>query len=286
LEPLVQLQPSEEIRDRFIPSKSSIIEEIRHYPKNEFLFPPAAWVHPRQGEIEYKNQTWEYFFHGGGLSFFDNQSPKSDISIEFSRDGHIALTAYTFECYLDTVSLRKNKPIYRTILHQHEKLLGQLIQLGHLIPVTPILIQDDQTYILAPSVQKSPILLAMPAQMRIEMMFEYFLEQEGFSVLNADTPDEALIIAKSQQLHCIVADAEWMIANLDEGSLLDNIRGRIPTITLVHSAHKEGIKKAYSQINKVYQPPFHYYYWLPLPIYIKELIRSLRKIGVDEDWFY
>lgn len=148
LEFFIQLRPSEEIRDSFTPSKSSITEEIRHYPKSEFLFPPAAWVYPPRGQIEYDNQIWEYFFHGGGLSFFYNQSPRRDVSVEFSREGHVAFTAYTFQCYLETVSLFKDKPIHRKILHQLKNILEKLRELDYVVPVTPILIQDDQTFIL------------------------------------------------------------------------------------------------------------------------------------------
>ena len=71
LESLLKIQSSPEIQDEFIPKQSSVTEAIRCYPKDKFLYPPAGWVHPRKGKLTYNKQVWEYFFHGGGLSFFD-----------------------------------------------------------------------------------------------------------------------------------------------------------------------------------------------------------------------
>ncbi len=148
LEAVIQLKPVEKFSCKFKPSKSSIGEEIKHYPKEEFLLPPAAWVNPRKGQIEYKNQTWEFAFHGGGLSFFDNQVPPKDISVEFSRDGDVALTAWTFRCYLESVSIQKNEPTYKDIVEQCVELLDELVELDYLVPVTPVLIMDDPTFVL------------------------------------------------------------------------------------------------------------------------------------------
>lgn len=107
------------------------IEESDH----DFVYPPAAWVEPREGLVQFEESSWEYFFHGGGVSFFHDGV---DVSGEFTYSGRLGITVYTLHCYFDTTN--RNVDV--------QQLVNELEENQILIPEPPILLLDDQTYVL------------------------------------------------------------------------------------------------------------------------------------------
>ncbi len=146
LEPSICMTTLTKFGFEFIPSRKSILEEIKHWPKNAPPIPPSAWITPRKGITKLDGEIWEYAFHGAGLSFFHHQT-HHDISIEFTASGELGVTQWTTKMFFDTSPSKT--PEVKQLLAQNHKLFNQAVALGYLIKATPLLGEgfDNQTFV-------------------------------------------------------------------------------------------------------------------------------------------
>src|SRR5262249_45347019 len=86
LDTIIKLKSVDQFGFRFHPTESSIQRQLSKWPEEASFLPPAAWVDPRGGIIEYKGDHWEFAFHGQGVSFF-NCKTNQDVSIEYTIKG-------------------------------------------------------------------------------------------------------------------------------------------------------------------------------------------------------
>ena len=133
------------------PTQKSILAEILHleqdtHPKFFVALPPHSWVEPPEGQIKFNKEVWEYKFHGMGLSFGHGDSVGNwkDVSIEFSRQGKIAVTEWT--TYLFFKTNYRDLPDYQVLLNKQKDFFMEAIRNDYLLPVEPLLVNDDQAY--------------------------------------------------------------------------------------------------------------------------------------------
>jgi hypothetical protein len=143
LEPSIRLQRLIHGSLDFMPTASTITQQIQQWPNDLFLYPPVAWVHPRKGTLVVDDQSWSFAFHGAGLSFFQAMA-ECDVSGEFASNGTLAITQHTVWCYLS--SNPTNSANFATIGSLHELYFKEAEARQVLIPVAPLLAGDDQTY--------------------------------------------------------------------------------------------------------------------------------------------
>ena len=129
----------------FVPTETTIFQQIRCLPQDVYYSPPVAWVEPKKGTLVYKGSTWDYTFHGGGLSFFE-QTSKRDISGEFARTGELAITEHTTSIYIAEIPTITSNGIGLSTKSElyFEEMKAQKI----LLPVPPFFEGDDNTYIM------------------------------------------------------------------------------------------------------------------------------------------
>ncbi len=133
------------------PTQKSILAEILQLeqdtvPKFRIALPPHSWVQPAAGQIKANGEVWEFKFHGMGLSFGygDSVDNWKDVSIEFSKQGKIAVTEWTTLLFFKTNC--QGLPEYQEIYAAKKDLFLQAIENNYLIPIEPLLTGDDQTY--------------------------------------------------------------------------------------------------------------------------------------------
>lgn len=146
LEPVLQMIALTKFGFEFVPSRNSILEEIKYWPENAPPIPPSAWVTPRKGSIKLDEEIWEFAFHGAGLSFFHSET-HHDISIEITTLGELGITRWTTQLFLDTFPSKTTN--IKILLNQHIELFNQAIALGYLVKAVPLLGEgvDDQTFV-------------------------------------------------------------------------------------------------------------------------------------------
>lgn len=134
----------------FTPTEVTIFQQIRHLPREAYDHPPVAWVEPNRGILIYEGDTWDYAFHGGGLSFFE-QASERDISGEFARTGELAITEYTTSLYFAGIPTKT--PDWRELSIHNELYFEEMKTQKIVYPVPPFFEGDDNTYIVrcAPS---------------------------------------------------------------------------------------------------------------------------------------
>lgn len=146
IDELVTLIPVAERSFNFTPTQTSILEQIKHWSPHEFILPPAAWVQPRRGNVQFNNELWEFAFHGAALSFMNPQT-KQEVIVEYSRLGQIGITEWAARCYCDTSAIPELSS--QELAQQHLHLFEKLIQHKYLVEVPSLLPHGDKTYILA-----------------------------------------------------------------------------------------------------------------------------------------
>ena len=127
---------------------TNIAEQIRNWPKDEFLLPPVAWIKPRTGTIDFNQENWKFAFHGGGISFISSKTDQ-DISGEFAQSGDLGITEYTTLLYFETCP-PKQLPKKELIEH-HSEWFKQLVQDSQLMEIPSLLPYDDQVYYMSSS---------------------------------------------------------------------------------------------------------------------------------------
>ena len=148
VETQIHFAPAEGFDLNFTFAQKTILAQIKHWPEGEFKYPPAAWVHPRKGFVVLAGVSWEYAFHGAGLSFFHRQT-RQDISIEFTESGDLGITKSTTKIVFDDLKALGKNTIDFT--EQYDVLFEDAVQLAYLYPVPPLFGQgnDEQTYLFA-----------------------------------------------------------------------------------------------------------------------------------------
>jgi hypothetical protein len=143
LEPSIRLQRLVHGALDFMPTAPTIKQQIQQWPDALFRYPPVAWVHPRKGTLMVDGQPWSFAFHGAGLSFFQ-AATQCDVSGEFSSNGILAITEHTAWCYLSTNPT--NTANFAALGSLHKLFFKEAEARQVLIPISPLLAGDDQTY--------------------------------------------------------------------------------------------------------------------------------------------
>lgn len=152
LEPIVKMQSVTHFGYTFVPSRKSILEEIQHWPENAPPLPPSGWVEPRKGAVKLGKNTWEFAFHGAGLSFFHSRT-HHEVSLEYTKTGELGITQWTTQMYIETLPTEEKSSI-QVLLTQHVESFEQLTLLGYLNKRPPLLGDgsDDQTFVFTPEI--------------------------------------------------------------------------------------------------------------------------------------
>jgi tetratricopeptide (TPR) repeat protein len=101
-----------------------------------------------------------------------------------------------------------------------------------------------------------------------------FLRGHGFAAQANALEDEAWALATLQQLRAIVVTSDWAMSNADAASLIEIVRGRVPTLTFVKG---ETLGEYGQQIvfDKVYWPALHEFCTVPFDL--KEFTTRLNR---------
>jgi len=117
------------------------------------------------------------------------------------------------------------------------------------------------------------VLIALADEWR--EMLQQVLEQAGFSVLLADSKNEALSIIQMQSPSAVVMISDWALES-DKGKadgLMESVKGKIPTVSLISQRTWQDAR--YRWFDYLYHPPLHEY--CSVPVGREELIVRLEK---------
>lgn len=140
----VQLISVEAAGQIFTPTQLNLLDQLYNWPNELFPIPPAAWVNPRTGVILMREQSWEYVFHGNGVTF-TNTADDKEIGVQFGSKGEISLTSWIVSVYLDSIYPKQEDRLKFT---GNNDLFQELVDNGELIEIPPRLPGSDQTFIL------------------------------------------------------------------------------------------------------------------------------------------
>jgi DNA-binding NtrC family response regulator len=117
-----------------------------------------------------------------------------------------------------------------------------------------------------------PILVAVPLDWRNDI--EAILEKENYVVVMAAAKDEALQLLDSRQWGGFITTADWVIEDIDTMSLIERIKGKMPTLTLIteESVEQFGFGQV---IDKTYLSAIHQF--CTVPFSSEELIGRLHR---------
>jgi DNA-binding response OmpR family regulator len=106
-------------------------------------------------------------------------------------------------------------------------------------------------------------------------MLQQVLERAGFSVLLADSKDEALSIIQAQSPSAVVMISDWALASGKEKAdgLMESVRGKTPTVSLISRRTRQDARDRW--LDYLYRPPLHEY--CSVPVGREELINRLEK---------
>ena len=136
VDPIITLKPTNQSSYHFVPTESSISEQLKHWPKNTPIFLPLPlWVEPQKGIIEFNDEKWEFFFHGSQGLTFTNIHTDQDISIEYTTNGDLGITKWTTQLFLE--SSKSEDPNFRKLVSQHSRLFEELVKQGYLMKIPP-----------------------------------------------------------------------------------------------------------------------------------------------------
>jgi hypothetical protein len=128
-------------RDNFTPTHTTVLGQLRQWPAEQsFPLPPTLWVQPRKGELSCMGSTWEYAFHGQGVSFM-RTSDQLDVSIEYTAQGELGIDAYNVASYLSVAA--------PDLVPMHNQLFAQCIKEHILISQPARFGSDSDTFVFS-----------------------------------------------------------------------------------------------------------------------------------------
>lgn len=126
-------------RDNFIPTHKRVRDQLAHWPPDQsFPLPPSLWVQPRKGEASCLGETWEFAFHGQGVSFIRN-SDSLDVSVEYTAHGELGIEEYNVTSYLSIAA--------PDLLPMHHHFFAQCVETQILVPQPARFGSDSDTYV-------------------------------------------------------------------------------------------------------------------------------------------
>ncbi len=121
----------------------------------------------------------------------------------------------------------------------------------------------------------SPILIAIPDEWQ-KQVFQH-LETQGYSLISANSQDEALAIVQSgRELLGVILVSDWAMPGEKTASIIKLLQEKVPTITLITEKTRQ--ESGYLYVDEVFFPPMHEY--MTVPFDLDELEGRVRKLGV------
>ena len=118
------------------------------------------------------------------------------------------------------------------------------------------------------------LLLAIPDEW--QNILRAFLEAKGFTVLHAESQEEAWQIIQSQSLCGLITVSEWgMTRDSSTTGLIKLIKGQLPSITLIRQTETNRC------FDEVYAPPLHQY--CTIPFGLEELYSAMQRATIVSD---
>lgn len=106
------------------------------------------------------------------------------------------------------------------------------------------------------------VLIALPNEWGKTM--QDHLEQMGYSVLLANSKDQALSIIQEQNLDAVIIISDWALES-DKGKadgLMESLKGKIPTVSLISQRTWQEARERWFEY--LYHPPLHEYCSIPV----------------------
>ena len=120
---------------------------------------------------------------------------------------------------------------------------------------------------------KHPVLVAIPQEWYEEwfdVAARYFTKKDIPTIV-VTSKQKFLQLLDVQKLSAFVAISDWVVDDLESPSLIEQLKGQIPTVTIVTEASKK--EYSYAILDKIYFFKLHQYCTVPFDI--EELIVRL-----------
>ena len=122
-----------------------------------------------------------------------------------------------------------------------------------------------------------PILVAIPNEWS-PTVCEY-LEQQGIPVIATHSRDETLaMLKKSEDFRGMIIVSDWAMSTQsnDNDSIINLVKGKIPTVTLITRTSIQ--QSGYRYMDQVFFPPSHEYATVPFDL--DELTLRMQRVGM------